>query len=212
MAKISTLVDPFVSTALNTNLWNQFTAGGATFTYGNGCTVNYPASATSSTDGDLSSSLTYDLTASSAFLEVLSVPNAGTNADAAFELRVDANNMFLFEVEASAIYAQYLVGGARTTLNSVLFNPVTQKWWRIREAAGTIYWEVSSDGLTWSIYASVANPLVITALTVVISGTCYQNETNAGAFTWMNLNTPSSEGPYNHLRVADGMSRSEVAN
>lgn len=212
MALVETLKDPFISANLNTQLWVQSTGGSATFSYGNGGTVNFPASSTSSTDGDLSSVATYDLTGSYAFVEVLAVPSSATAADGALHLQVDLNNMFIWVKEGATLYAQKLVLGVRVTLNSTTYDPVLHKWWQIRESGGTIYWDTSTDGETWTNFTTFVNVLTITAMTAVIAGTCFQNETSPGVFTWRYFNTNDSTGPYNHLRVGDGMSRSEIAN
>lgn len=33
---------------------------------------------------------------------------------------------------------------------SVTYNATTHRWWRIREFGGTVYWDTSSDGITWT--------------------------------------------------------------
>ncbi len=212
MAKMATLKDSFVSSALDTTKWTPFTGGSATLSYGNGVTCNYPASSTSSTDGDISSNTTYDLTSSYAFVQVTGTPSASTLADATFQVRINSSNMCNWTFEGGTLYAQKLVSNSRTTLNSFAYNASTHAWWQIRESGGVTYWETSSDGLNWVVRASQSNPIAVTALTVVLAGTCFQNETNPGTFTWANFNNLNSDGPYNHLRVQNGMSRSEVAN
>jgi hypothetical protein len=212
MALMNTLKDPFVGANLNTQLWTQFTGGSATFTYGNGATVNYPASSTSSTDGDLTSVATYDLTGSNAFMQVFSVPANATSADAALTMKIDASNFLRFVKEGSTLFAQKQVATVTATVNSATYNPVTHKWWQIRESGGTIFWDTSTDGETWTNFTTFVNVLTITSITVLIAGTCFQAETNPGTYSWRFFNTNDSTGPYNHFRVGDGMSRSEVAN
>lgn len=35
--------------------------------------------------------------------------------------------------------------------NPVLYDPVDHRWWKISEAAGTVYWETSPNGLAWTV-------------------------------------------------------------
>lgn len=212
MASMSTLRDPFVGANLNTQLWNLFTGGGATTSNGNGMTVNYPASSTSSTDGDITSVTTYDLTGSNAFMQVLSVPSNATSADAALTMKVDASNFLRFVKEGSTLFAQKQVLTVTATVSSATYDPVLHKWWQIRESGGTIFWDTSTDGETWTNFTTFVNVLTITSITVLIAGTCFQAESNPGTYSWKFFNTNDSTGPQNHFRVGDGMSRSEWAN
>lgn len=223
MASISTLQDLFTSSGLNTGQWTQFTGGSATITYGargggwagSAAQVNFPASTTSSTDGDLTSNVTYDLTGSRAMLNVLSVAGAAaTSTDCQLTLRVGAGftNALRWVYEGGTLFAQYFVAGVTNTPTSFAFNAVTHAWWQIRETGGTIFWETSNDGFTWVVRASVATPITITGLTVLIAGLCFGVDTNPTPFTFRYFNFPLTHSPYNHAQVSDGMSRSEVMN
>lgn len=190
MSAMSNLWDRFDQNALNASLWSQFTGGSATFTYGpTGAQVNFPSSSTSSTDGDITSNSAYNLTGSAASLQVLSVASVTTFADNTIQLIQSAGNVLAMQVENGIIYAQKVVAGSQTNVASLTYNATTMKWWRIRESGGTIFWDYSADGLSWTNLGSVANPFAVTALTVNISGTCFQAETNPGTFKWNNFNS-----------------------
>lgn len=214
MALLSSLQDLFTGKNLNTANWTQFTGGSATMTYGNGASVVFPASTSSSTDGDLSSVSTYDMTGNSAFLNVISAPlAAATSTDCSFRVRIDANNYLQIQKEAGNIYAQKNVSGTPTNITNMAYDPITHAWWQIREAGGTTFWEYSANPLNgWTLFTSQSNPIVVTSLSVLIAGTCFGVDTGPAPFTFRYFNIPISEASYNHLRVAGGMSRSEVAN
>jgi len=192
MALLETFQDPFDQTSLRSAKWSSFTAGSATFTYAStGAQVNYPASSTASTDGDLTSKATYDMTSSHAYLQVLSVPSSGTHADATLGIwngSSDANSVIMF-YEAGTLYASKILAGVQTNLASIAYNATTMAYWRIRESGGTTYWDYSSDGITYTNLTSASNPIAVTAVTVNIGGTCFQNETSPGTFKWNNFNT-----------------------
>lgn len=189
MAKISTLQDLFDQTSLNTGLWTQFTAGSATFTYASsGAQVNYPASSTSSTDGDLSSNTTYDLTASSIFIHVITVPSAATSADAEIRIKQDATNWYRWVYEGGTLFAQKQIVGVTATIFSVAYNSSTHAYWRISESGGTITWSTSTDGISFTSRGTFINTLTLTAMSVLIAALCFQNESNPGVYKWNNVN------------------------
>lgn len=202
MAKLETFSDPFTGTIINTTPWFVTQAGSATVTAASsGAQCNYPASSTSSTDGDISANSTYDLTNSYGYIQILTVPSAGTNADGVFEITQGGGtgNYVRWVYEAGTIYAQWAVAYAPTTVFSVAYNSTTHKYWRIREGtggggggtAGNLYWDTSTDGISWTQRATVATSVVtggVTALLPLIGGVCYQNETSPGVFKWSNFN------------------------
>lgn len=212
MALLQTLTDPFNTTTIDTSKWFVTQAGSATLTGdSSGLTCNFPASSTSATDGDISGQVTYDFTNSYAYIQTLAMPSGATNADALLELTQGGGtgNYVRWVYEAGTLYAQWAVAYAPTTLFSVPYNATTHKWWRIREGtgagaggtAGTIYFDTSSNGSTWSNLASCATTTVsggVTALLPLIGGTCYKAETNPGTFKWNNFNIiPSAVTSHN---------------
>lgn len=189
MASISTLQDLFNQTTLNTGLWTQFTGGSATMTYAStGAQVNFPASSTSATDGDISSNVGYDLTGSSIFMHGTTMPSAATSADAELRIFQNGTNWYRWVYEGGTLFAQKQIAGVTVTIFSVAYNSSTHAYWKIAESGGTITWSTSVDGITFTSRGTFANTLTITSMTVLIAGTCFENETNPGTFKWNNLN------------------------
>lgn len=52
---------------------------------------------------------------------------------------------------------------------SVPYSAISTKWWRIRESAGTVYWETSGDGYDWTVQRSLATPAWVGAQLVTFS-------------------------------------------
>lgn len=206
MASISTLKDLFNQNTLNTGVWTQFTGGSATMTYASsGAQVNYPSSSTSSTDGDISSNSGYDLTGSGIFIHGITMPASATSADAEIRLKQDATNWYRWVYEGGTLFAQKQIAGVTVTIFSVTYNSSTHAYWRISESGGTITWSTSTDGITFTSRGTFANTLTITAMVVLIAGTCFQNESNPGTYKWNNLNVlPSSAAGYKTLLGAGG--------
>jgi hypothetical protein len=201
MAKLDTLTDPFDQNTLNGTKWSQFTGGSATMGYNStGATMTYPASTTSSTDGDISSNSSYDLTDSYALLQVLST-TSNANCDNTLRL-YNGNNRLQIQKEGTTLYFQKVVAGSQTNIASVTYNATTHKWWRIRESSGTTYWETSPDGIAWTVQTSQATPITVTALSVLIAGTAFGTASSPGTFKWNNFNTAPASGVPTNLFFA----------
>lgn len=190
-AKIETLTDLFDQPTLNSK-WLSTIGGSATITYDTtGATVTFPSSSTASTLGQVASKSFFDLTASYAFSQVLAFPSAATAANGELRLLIwdtPSNNYVRWVYESGTIFAQYMVLGTKSTPFSIAYNPAVHVYWRIRELSGSIYWDTSVDGLSWSNQTSVTTPITITALSMFLVGGCYQVETNPGTFKWNNVN------------------------
>ncbi|MGW4388199.1 LamG domain-containing protein [Streptomyces sp. NPDC004685] len=51
---------------------------------------------------------------------------------------------------------------------SVPYSGIDHAWVRVREAAGTVYWETSGDGYGWTIRRSLATPAWVTSQTLAV--------------------------------------------
>jgi hypothetical protein len=201
VALVETLADPFNQTSLDTGKWFQTTAGTTTMSYAaGGATVSLPASATSTDIGSAGSNTsTYDLTGSYAYMQVTAVPSNSTSAYAALQIAVLATGYYLrWHKEGTSLFARYNTGST-TNAVTLTYSASTHKWWRIREAGGTTYWD-TSDGSTWTNRASVANAthaVPVTSVRVTLQAGCWQVETSPGVFTFNDFNTPagSTSGP-----------------
>lgn len=116
------------------------------------------------------SNATWVLTGSHVSAEVITVPSASGGTDVAFSMIV------LSSTSGTNLTMQYRLTGFGvdnklellnfhdnfTDENSVDtdYDPLEHRWWRIRESAGTIYWETSRTGLpgTWQVQRSDTTP------------------------------------------------------
>jgi hypothetical protein len=196
MAKIETLIDPFNQSSLNTGLWTESLAGGATTTYGaTGAQVNFPASTTSSTDGHITSNNTYDLTGSSVSVHVIASPSTGSTSSL-LQVMTDANNYFWWIKQGTGFYAQRMKAGVGGSVINIGYNSVTHAWWKISESGGTITWWTSPDGVTWTSQATYVHGMTITAMNVRFQGSTFAIVSNPGIFKWNNLNIAPSNGAF----------------
>lgn len=143
---------------------------------------------------------TYDLTASFASVQYIG-HDAGATSIASFE-PYPLNLSDSGGTNALQIFMQYSggafqvrsykkVSGASTQVATETYNTARHRWFRIREASGTTYWEYSSNGRTWITMYSEANPITVTALRYgIMLGTWQAEATQAKAY-FDNFNLPS---------------------
>jgi len=67
---------------------------------------------------------------------------------------------------ANTVRMMSRVGFADAGDLSIPYDPFHHAWLGIRETAGTLYWETSSDGVTWTVRRSVVSPTWVNDLTL----------------------------------------------
>lgn len=182
-AGASTLVDTFTGGTLNTALWTQANNAGVT----GGQTGNRYEFAIANhawTYSELQSALTFNLTASNFHLQLAAAGSQSIGSLEAYPIivRLDTSNEVFFVVAGGFIAAWKKVAGVSTLLASTAYSAVTHAWLRVREAAGTTYWDTSADATTWTTLHSVSNPIVVTAVQLVVKAGEWADEA-AGATT-----------------------------
>ena len=141
MAKTETLLDNF--TTADSAKWSG---------YGSNPTVTsgqLSLTPTSSYPG-IYSAVTYDLTSSYIMIQLVQAPNVG-NGSTSVSMNVQAspNNTEEISIENNQIIFREKVTNTNSDI-AIPYNAVTHKWLRIREAAGTVYWDTSADGTAWT--------------------------------------------------------------
>lgn len=193
--KTTLLSDAFDSTTRNP-LWQPpFAATGASVTF-NGSRIVFalPPSRASATSG-LESRMEYDLSDSRLFLEVPQVPSAAS-AQTYVQL-YGAGGAVFFQLEGGQLLFRKETGAGFTDIGTLTYDPVAHRWWQLRESAGTLYWETSPSGLagTWVVRASVATPVPVTSLTVMLAAATTASEAAPGSAHFDNLNLENGVAP-----------------
>jgi hypothetical protein len=102
---------------------------------------------------------TFNLTGSRVYVEVpQAVTNTaiqrirfGGNGNNFIELG-KANNNLVFEGRDMMV----AIGG-----DSAAYNATNHRWWQLRESGGTLFAEVSTNGQSWNVFASISTPSFI---------------------------------------------------
>lgn len=139
---------------------------------------------------------TYDLTGSSAMIEVTSILTGGTSVETYLTLKnADSSNELVIMTQGQgSINFRHKVAGVENNF-FITYDAVAHRVWRIRESAGTIYWETSPNTSPngWTVQKTLATPFDITALRVgLVAGYWDSAQTASGTAQYDNLNFDKS--------------------
>lgn len=136
----------------------------------------------------LSSRNFYDLTASRGHAQITGVTNTGTGTITCGMEFVAAAGAYGFAFDGFGLNAYYKDVGTETSVLYGTYNGTNHRWWRIREASGTVFWEVSANGTTWNAYASHAIVAAVSTLKATLWAGYYGTEPTPGTMTVDNFN------------------------
>ncbi|MFY0570197.1 vanadium-dependent haloperoxidase [Archangium lansingense] len=182
MAKAHTFTDNFNDNSINTSKWEA---------YGPVQEVNHRLEIRP--DGGIAnyagckSTAAYDLTDSFFHLEVRqALLQSAPTSETAFFARGPGTERILFSLGAGELSC----GLNGTTLAHEPYDPERHRWWRMRESAGVLHWEVSANGREWNTLVSEPAPFTPTSLIVELQAGCYQPTSSPGVAIFDCFNTP----------------------
>jgi hypothetical protein len=172
----------------NPALWMPFVNAGFTLSEtGNQLVIPLPNNK-AGTVGYFSSCL-YDLRGQRVFITAAMVPRLGTRTDMYLAVGTQAD-AFGINVTQGNTQAYRITGANYTTYASVAYNATAHKIWQIREAGGTVFWEVSADGVTFMQLYSAAPPFAVSAVQLLIFADEFVPVNNPGTAQFAKLDLP----------------------
>ena len=134
----------------------------------------------------------WDLTGSAFYAELVQRPNQGNGSTGVFIGCEDGDgDRLIFGVEGTDIFAQHRVGGSTTTDAFTAYSSTTHRWVRIAESGGTVTYATSSDGSSWSTFATWSHSgITITAIFPIIFTGYWGTEPSPGTAIVDNFNIP----------------------
>jgi hypothetical protein len=180
----SSLTDAFAPTPdLPPPGWRRTTGyGGCTEAQTDGTVTMTPATAGASKCIYISSR-NYRLTESAIAVEVPQV-NVGQSNDgqaASMEAVVDSQDRLQVQYKGGNLSFGFYLAGAYSVVTSLPYDAAAHRWWRIRESAGTVYWDTSPDGRKWQSQAQASDPFAVDNLALQLIATAVRNPTQAAA-------------------------------
>jgi hypothetical protein len=196
MPLTETLTDDFTSTTVDTTKWpNNYgfplpdqPAGRARVT----ADISFAAYA---------SDTVYTLQSSHVHVQVFPAA-AGGAAEVYTQLLVLSSapgNVIVFEIDTASntVLMATRVGGFDQSSQTLGYDPDAHAWLRIREDSGTVYWETSPEGRTWTIRHSTTSPSWVSDTDIHIQLLAHRNAGTANFAEFDNVNiTPTLADGY----------------
>lgn len=160
--------------SLDTHKWTVSGSGSASASSGQ-LTLDSTNGAVS-----VSSALSYDMVASAAYVELVSVSSTD-NVAAALSISSTAGD-FSWNYNLNSLRAQYSTGSYSSSIPSMSL-PI---YLRIRQQSGVIYWDYSYDASSWTNLTTetLAAPTQATSVTMEVG-----TYPSSSVFTFSNFNT-----------------------
>ena len=166
--------DTFDSNTLSAALWNTSSTGSAVTATGQQLVISHPAGAW--TNGALIGAAPYDATGHSTQVQLVRAANNGqaatgqTGGETATFITKDATHYADIFVGGGGLAAYVNAGSGETNITPgwVPYSVTAMQWLRIRESAGTLYFEYAAGATApgaWTTLAQVADPFPINRVT-----------------------------------------------
>jgi hypothetical protein len=119
-------------------------------------------------------------------------PGSGSR-EAFMEFLVDSNNGVAFYQSGSTNLTMRRKTAGAADQTAVAYDAVAMRWLRIRESGGTLYWDTSPDGNTWTNQRTYPHTLNLSVGSISFSAGFYGTETADTLFV-DNVNNPPVVG------------------
>jgi hypothetical protein len=184
-AKIETLQDRFLSGSLDTSVWSDSSSwdgssfpGTASFSFGE---MTIPTSG-----GGITSVGSYDLTGSGVSAELLHADSTAQNLLLVSPDRINYAYIKVAPANSSGPLAVIAGHGAPDDEMTLINYDISKhRFLRLCENSGTLYFDVSGDGLNWQNIASVPTPFTATSVAVSVYAGGIGSGANSGQ--WGNI-------------------------
>jgi len=131
-------------------------------------------------------SRTTDLRGTRVFVEVTRVPTGV--GEAAFAMIGGPAENIDISTRSGYLFADQRVAGVSGALMSMPYDPIAHRWWQIREDAGTVYFETSPDGVTFTPFATTPTPPYAQYPVIELYAGTYSPQAAPGEAHFDNLN------------------------
>ncbi|SET49100.1 hypothetical protein [Nonomuraea wenchangensis] len=181
----SELRDTFTGTTLDTALWTATNNAGVTGSQND--VYQFEISGSAVAFSQIASAGTYDLTGSAFAVELVDAGSQATGLEVYAIVEADAINRLFFVIAGGFVGIYKVVSGSQSSLAFHSYSPADHRWLRIREDAGTTYWEASPDGSSWAELHSEATPITVTSTRLILQAGAWQAVGADTTVVWDNV-------------------------
>jgi hypothetical protein len=144
------LQDGFDAPQLDEVLWDGHAESAEISIVGDRLRLRPTANGDTVHTADVYTAIGYDLTNCSTWLEVPTVLASTTAGEVSLLLWIDDTNGADITTSQGVIYFRFTVGDTVVKEMPRTYDPVVDRWWRIRNSGPVIYLETSPDGTSWT--------------------------------------------------------------
>jgi hypothetical protein len=123
------------------------------------------------------------------FVTFVGVPTAEAMVEMTFSARLTSGTATGIVVH-QGMTDPFVNTGTFTSLGAVPYNPTAHKVLLIREDAGTMTYETSPDGVTYTVIAQAPTPFDLSAITIVLESGTFGSAPSPGSAVYDDFNTP----------------------
>jgi len=124
------------------------------------------------------------------FVELKQAPDPTALFTTYFRLVDDSNlqNRIELHLKQDRLYFRSIVNGVNSGIINLNFDPISHRWWRLRESKGHVYFDTAPDGKAWKTQASMPTPAVASAVRADLSVYADVDAAPGGTAIFDNLN------------------------
>lgn len=100
----------------------------------------------------------------------------------------DINNYEAWLIQGTSLIARERVANVDSQ-TSTTFDPAAHQYLRVRESGGTVFWDYSADGITWTNFRSKAAGLTLTAMYGAVLSGIFGTDATPGTLRVDNVNS-----------------------
>ena len=132
------------------------------------------------------SRIDWNLTGARAAIEIAQTPAVG--ASMIFALASDADNWYGFVLEDGVLHFQSKINGVKTP-KVTPYKASQHHWWRFRHdvLANLLFWETSSDGITWKVLNAETPQISMTGVYISLAAGTSKVTKEAGTAAFTNF-------------------------
>ncbi|MFD7709467.1 hypothetical protein [Streptomyces sp. NPDC059786] len=140
-------------------------------------------------DTNFTTARVWKLAGSTLTVKLAAVPAVNGSSNVAASMWVTSTTSgtrlgWRYDALTGVLAAMSQVGFSDATPTNLTYSATDHAWLRVRETSGTVYWETSSDGITWTVRRTLATPAWITSQTHAVDFPTTRTGGTTGYVEW----------------------------
>lgn len=182
---LAMLGDDFDDGRVDTTLWTTNTGGAGVETAEGRLRITLAPGV----DTNFTSARSWTLSGSKVTAKLCAVPALNGSSNCAASMWVLSTTSgtrigWRYDASTGVLAAMSQTGFADGTPTNLTYSAIDHAWLRVRESGGTVYWETSSDGASWTTRRTLATPAWVTSQTHAVDFPTTRTGGTSGYIEW----------------------------